>query len=404
MSDGHPASDIDAAAIAAARITLAPVLRPTPAFRSDSLSRRFGTEIWLKPEFRQRTGSFKIRGAYLMQADHPPGTHVIAASAGNHAQGVALAASMLSQRATIHMPANASLPKVQATRAYGAEVVLDGATVDDCLVRARRQAHDEGALFVPPFDHPRIVLGQSTIGAELVDEVPSLANVVVAIGGGGLCGGVAAAIDALAPHVRVIGVAAAGADSMVASLAAGHPVEVSPRTIADGISLRAPSQFTVDLIGRHVDVIQVVSEESISAAMLLLLERAKSVVEPAGAAPLAAILEGADLADGPTALVLAGGNIDPLLLTKLVEFGLGVAGRYLAMSVVMDDQPGSLARLTSTVAALGLNVLDVEHHRTDRRLALGAVEVTLRVETRDHEHQGLVLAELRAAGFAVDPH
>ncbi len=387
--------------ILAARAVLAQVLRPTPTVHSHSLSRRFERDLWFKPEFRQRTGSFKIRGAYLMQSDYAAGTHVVAASAGNHAQGVALAAAMLGQHATIHMPANASLPKVQATRSYGAEVVLDGANVDDCLLRARAQAEDQGAVFVPPFDHPRIVLGQSTIGAELVDEVPGLASVLVAIGGGGLCAGVAAAIKTLAPHVRVIGVAAAGADSIVASLEAGRPVEVTPRTIADGIALRAPSRFTLDLIATYVDEVYVVSEESISAAMLLLLERAKAVVEPAGAVPLAALLEGVHLESGPSALVLGGGNVDPLLLTKLVEFGLGVAGRYLAMSVVMDDQPGSLARLTATVAELGVNVLDVEHHRIGSGLRLGAVEVTLTVETRDPQHQADVVTGLTAAGFAI---
>jgi threonine dehydratase len=386
-----------------ARAALAPVVRPTPSVHSHSLSTRFGREVWLKPEHLQRTGSFKVRGAYVMQSRLGRGASVVAASAGNHAQGVALAAGLLGQHATIFMPVGASLPKVQATRAYGAEVVLAGDTVDDCLLLARARAADTGATFVPPFDHPDVVCGQATIGAELVDEVPGLANVVVAIGGGGLCGGIAAALALSAPEVRVVGVAAEGAASIVASLAAGHPVPVEPHTLADGIALGAPSELTLGLIARHVDEVVTVPDGAISQAMLLLVERAKGVVEPAGAAPLAALLGEVGLADGPTAVVLGGGNVDPLLLTKLVEHGLSVAGRYLAMQVVMDDRPGTLAALTARVAELGLNVLDVEHHRSGRRLPVGAVEVELTVETRDHEHQREVLEQLTAAGFRVEP-
>jgi threonine dehydratase len=385
-----------------ARAALAPVIRATPAALSHSLSRHLDREVWLKPEFRQRTGSFKIRGAYLMQSRLGAGASVVAASAGNHAQGVALAASMLDQRATIHMPTGASLPKVLATRAYGAEVVLDGETVDDCLVVAKAEAAATGATFVPPFDHPDVVLGQATIGAELAEEVPGLVNVLVAIGGGGLCAGVAAALATVSPDVRVVGVVAEGAASMVASLEAGAPVAVTPHTLADGIAIGAPSPLTLDLIGRHVDRVVTVPDGAISQAMLLLVERAKSVVEPAGAAPLAALLGDVDLADGPTALVLGGGNVDPLLLTKLVEHGLSVAGRYLAVRVVMDDRPGSLAALTRHVAHLGLNVLDVEHHRSGRRLPVGSVEVEMTLETRDHEHRREVLDLLAGAGFRVE--
>lgn len=394
--------DLTVADTDVAREVLAPVLRPTTATFSHSLSGRLGAEVWLKPEFRQRTGSFKIRGAYLMQSRLGPGVQVVAASAGNHAQGVALAASLLGQHARIFMPANASLPKVQATRAYGAEVILGGDTVDDCLAAAAADAEATGATFVPPFDHPDIVCGQSTLGAELVDEVPGLACVVVAIGGGGLCGGIAAAVKARRPEVRMIGVAAEGAASIVASLAAGRPVEVEPHTLADGIALRAPSSLTLDLIARHVDEVVAVPDEDISAAMLLLAERAKAVVEPAGAAPLAALLAGVELAAGPVAVVLGGGNVDPLLFTKLVHHGLSVAGRYLVIDVQVDDRPGSLARLTAALAELGLNVLDVEHHRAGMRLPVGAVEVQVTVETRDHAHRAEVLSALSARGFRVE--
>jgi threonine dehydratase len=396
-------AEIDAASLSAARAVLAPVIRPTPSTFSHSLTSRFGREVWLKPEFRQRTGSFKIRGAYLMQSRLPEGTAVVAASAGNHAQGVALAARTLGQAATIFMPIGASLPKVQATIAYGARVEIVGDTVDDCLAIARDHAAATGAVFVPPFDHPDIVLGQATIAPELLDEVAGLSNVVVAIGGGGLCGGIAAGIKALRPEARVVGVAAEGAASIRGSLAAGRPIEVVPHTLADGIALRAPSALTLDLIRRFVDEVVVVGDEQISQAMLLLAERAKAVVEPAGAVPLAAMLADVPLAQGPTALVLGGGNVDPLLFAKLIEHGLGAAGRYLSLQIVMDDRPGSLASLTQQVATLRLNVLDVEHHRSGRRLPLGSVEVQLTVETRDQGHQIEVMTSLRSAGFQVEP-
>ena len=390
------------AGIADARRILAPVLRATPSYLSQGVGHRVDREVWLKPEFRQRTGSFKIRGAYLMQSRLPAGADIVAASAGNHAQGVALAAALLGQQATIYMPTNASLPKVQATRAYGARVVLDGDTVDECIDAARRHAAADDAVFVPPFDHTDIVLGQSTIGAELVEEVPGLANVLVAVGGGGLCAGVAAAVRIARPSVRVVGVAAEGAASIVGSLAAGHPVAVDPHTLADGIALRAPSQLTLDLIAANVHEIVTVPDGQISAAMLLLVERAKAVVEPAGAAALAALLDGVELAPGPTAVVVGGGNVDPLLLTKLIEHGLGVAGRFLVMRVVMPDRPGSLSGLTEEIARLRLNVLDVEHHRSGRRLPVGAVEVQLTVETRDHDHRVEVLGALGARGYEVE--
>ena len=401
-----PADDADVvtlAAIEAARERLRPVVRPTPAEASPSLGARVGMPLWLKPEQRQRTGSFKIRGAYNRQSALGPGARVVAGSAGNHAQGVALAASLLGQSATIFMPRNASLPKVQATRAYGADVRLENDVVDDCIASAVAFAEEHGAVFVSPFDHPAIVCGQATIGLELLDEVPDLGTVVVAIGGGGLCGGIAAAVKAVHPAVRVVGVAAQGAASIVASLAAGAPRSVEPRTIADGIALRAPSRLTLDLIDRYVDDVVVVSDEAISRALLLLVERSKAVVEPAGAAPLAAVLEGLVRAGaGATAAVLGGGNIDPLLLTKLIEYGLSAAGRYLVFRAVMADLPGSLAGLTDTLADIGLNVLDVEHHRTGLRLPLNQVEIQMTVETRDEEHRHRVLADLTERGYEVE--
>jgi len=265
----------------AARLDVAAVVRATPAISSHSIGRRVHREIWLKPEYRQRTGSFKIRGAYHRMSSLTPGTHVVAGSAGNHAQGVALAAQLLGHRATIFMPTSASIPKVSATRSYGAEVVLGGATVDDCNVAGRAYADEHDAVFVPPFDHPAILAGQGTIGLELLDEVPGVATVVVAIGGGGLCGGIASAVKLRRPDVRVVGVAAEGADSMASSLAAGHPCAVTPSTIADGIALRSPTALTLEHVAAFVDDVVTVSDDEITSAMLLLLERAKAVVEPA---------------------------------------------------------------------------------------------------------------------------
>ncbi len=386
-----------------ARVSIAPVVRATTAAASHSLTRRLGREVWLKPEYRQRTGSFKIRGAYHRLSRLPAGTHVVAGSAGNHAQGVALAAHLLGHRATIYMPVSASIPKISATRSYGAEVVLGGATVDDCIVAAKVFAAEHGAVFVPPFDHPDILAGQGTIGLELLEEVPGLATVVVAIGGGGLCGGIAAAVKLSRPDVRVVGVAAAGAGSMIESLAAGAPRAVVPTTIADGIALKSPTELTLEHVAAFVDDVVTVSDDEITTSMLLLLERSKAVVEPAGAASLAAAMTGRIGPDlGPTALVLGGGNVDPLLLGKCIEHGLGALGRYLRLRFVTTDRPGSLAALTAQLADMSLNVLDVAHHRSGTRLPVNSVEILVVVETRDDDHRREVLQAFRSSGYDVD--
>lgn len=378
---GSPSAKFSIERVDQARALLRGVIRATPSAYTDSLSRKLSREIWLKPEFRQRTGSFKIRGAYTMQSTLGDGAAVVAGSAGNHAQGVALAASLLGQQATIFMPTNASLPKVQATMSYGARVLLGHDTVDDCIEAAREFAADEGATFVPPFDHPDIVAGQATIGLELIDEVPDLGAVLVAIGGGGLCAGVAAAIKARRPEVQIIGVVAEGGIDRRVVGGRGAPVGAA----ADDCRRHrpaGPATLTLELIRDHVDEVVTVSDEAISRAMLLLVERAKSVVEPAGAAPLAALLEGrVPTMGGSTAVLLGGGNVDPLLLGKLIEHGMSVAGRFLVFRAVMSDRPGSLAMLSETLAEMGLNVLDVEHHRTGVRLPLSQVEMQVTVET-----------------------
>ena len=403
----------------AARDRVKPVIRATPKDRSDSLSLLAGRAVLLKPEHQQRTGSFKIRGAYNHIAQLAPRTAVVAASAGNHGQGVALAASLTGRSATIFMPRGATLPKVAATRTYGADVRLEGEVVDDCIVAAKAFAAATGAAYVPPFDDAQVIAGQGTIGLELAEEAPDAEVVVVPVGGGGLLAGVAAALTlangpvrvgpgaALAgprPRTKIVGVEAAGAPTLRSALEAGRPVTLDRvATMADGIAVATCSELTLLLAQTYVDDVVLVDEEEISQAMLLLVERAKAVVEPAGAAGLAAILAGRVPGTGPVVALLSGGNIDPLLLTKLIEHGLAAAGRYLTLRIVMADRVGALAALTDELARLGLNVLDVEHHRSGRDLALSEVEVQVIVETRDTAHHAEVVRSLTAAGYRAEP-
>ena len=406
---GEPSAEpvlvtVDQVRAARERIDAAGVLRPTPVGPSDTLTRLAGRPILLKPEHLQRTGSFKIRGAYNRISRLDPGTQVVAGSAGNHAQGVALAATLTGHKATIFMPSNAPLPKVDATAAYGATVELGCETVDDSIEAAKRFAAEHGAVFVPPFDDPEIIAGQGTIGLELLDEAPELETVVVSVGGGGLVSGVAATMAALRPDVRVIGVEPEGAACMRASLRAGECVCLDRvATMADGVALKSPSPLTLAHVRAYVDDLVTVTEEEISQALLLLLERAKAVVEPAGAATLAAIIAGKVPGSGPVVAVLSGGNVDPLLLIKVIDHGLSAAGRFVVLRVVLDDRPGALAGLTADVARLGLNVLQVEHHRSGMDLDMEQVEVRLTLETRNSIHSDEIIDDLRRRGYKVEP-
>jgi threonine dehydratase len=387
-----------------ARAQVGTVIRPTPVDRSDTLSRLAGRPVILKPEHRQRTGSFKIRGAYNLVSRLPPGTEVVAASAGNHAQGVALAANLTGLRSTIFMPAGAALPKVEATRGYGAVVRLGGDVVDDSMAMAKVYAAEAGAVYVPPFDDPLIIAGQGTIGLELADEASDAEVVVVPIGGGGLIAGVATALALTRPGVRIVGVEAAGAPTMRAALDAGHPVCLDHlSTMADGIAVRSTTELALAHVRAYVDEVVTVEEEEISRAMLLLLERAKAVVEPAGAVALAAILAGKVGGRGPAVAVVSGGNVDPLLLIKLIGYGLSAAGRYLVLRVVMADRPGALAGLTAELAMMNINVLEVEHHRSGLGLGFSEVELMITVETHDAGHGEAILHDLRRAGYRVSP-
>ena len=391
-------------AVRSARKLIAGVLRPTPLTGSETLSRLAGRRILLKPEYLQRTGSFKIRGAYNRIARLEPGIPVVAASAGNHAQGVALAATLTGHESTIFMPSSAPLPKVDATAAYGATVVSAGETVDDAIAAAKRFADEHGAVFVPPFDDPLIIAGQGTIGLELLEEAPEAETVVVSVGGGGLISGISATLAALRPDIRVVGVEPSGAACMHTSIAAGHCVGLDRVvTMADGVALKAPSPLTLAHVRAHVHDLVTVTEDEISQALLLLLERVKAVVEPSGAAALAAVLAGKVPGTGPAAVVLSGGNIDPLLLIKVIDHGLSAAGRYVVLRVILEDRPGALAGLTAEVARLGLNVLEVNHHRSGMDLDMEQVEVRLTLETRNAIHSDEVIADLKRRGYTVEP-
>jgi len=391
----------------AAADRLRPVLRPSPVIASRVLSELTGQPAWLKCESLQHTWSFKARGAYnriagLSAAERARG--VVAASAGNHAQGVAWAATELGIASTVFMPVTVALPKLLATKGYGAQVRLVGDTVDETLTAARDYAQRHDEVFIHPFDHADVIAGQATVGLEILHQIPDVATIVVPTGGGGLLAGIATATHQLAPHVRVLGLQAANAAASPASLAARHPVRLeSMSTIADGIAVAMPGAVTFAHVAAFADSVRTVTEDALSHALLLCMERAKLVVEPAGAAAVAALMTLApELAlSGPVCAVLSGGNIDPLVSTHVITHGLRAAGRYLSVTVTIPDRHGALGRLLDVVGASGASVLDVVHSRTARRLALDEVEVRLTVETRGPEHRDEVLAALTGAKFVA---
>jgi threonine dehydratase len=391
----------------AARAIVARVAQPTPLESSRYLADLLGAPVLLKCENLQRTGSYKIRGAYnrmskLSAEERARG--VVAASAGNHAQGVAFAARELGIHATIFMPVGVAIPKFQATRAYGADVVLSGSIVDETLRAAADFAAETGAVLIPPFDHPDVVAGQGTLGLEILDDVPDVRTIVVPIGGGGLISGVASAVKQRAARegreVRVIGVQAANAAAYPPSLAAGEPTDIAlVATIADGIAVSRPGALNFQIIREAVDQVVTVSEDDIARAMVVLLERAKLVVEPAGAAGVAAILAGLVPSDGTTVAILSGGNIDPLLMQRVISQGLAASDRYLKLTIMLPDRPGQLARIAEILAGVNANVVEVLHTRHGRGMQLSQVELDVSVETRGTEHRRHVIDALRAAGY-----
>ncbi len=402
--DSQPAT-VTLERITAARETLRCVARRTPVEPLRVASELLAGAVSLKCENLQRTGSFKIRGAYLRihrltAAQRAQG--VVAASAGNHAQGVALAAALLGSPCTVFMPEQAPLPKVAATQGHGADVRLSGGSVEDAIARAETYAEQTGAEFLHPFEHPDVIAGQGTVGLEILEQVPDAATIAVPTGGGGLLAGVAAAVKALRPDVRVLGVQAEQAAAFPASLASGTPVRVPSRqTLADGIAVAAPGALALRHTRDLVDDVVTVSEESLSRAVLLCLERAKLVAEPAGAAAVAAMLEHPHACVPPVVGVLSGGNVDPLLLLQIIRHGMTAAGRFLALQLRLADRPGALAGLLGLVGTLGANVVNVAHTRIGGALALGEVVVELMLETRGPEHRERLLAALADGGYTV---
>ncbi|WIX81959.1 threonine ammonia-lyase [Amycolatopsis carbonis] len=388
-----------------ARKLLEGITRVTPMEHARDLRRLHGGPVYLKCENLQRTGSFKIRGAYtrihgLTQEERARG--VVAASAGNHAQGVALASSLLGISSTVFMPLRAPLPKLAATRGYGADVHLHGAVLEETLAEAIAFSERTGAVFIHPFDHVDVIAGQGTVGLEILEQVPGAKTVLVATGGGGLVGGVAAAVKGLRPDIRVVGVQAEDAAAYPPSLAAGSPVRLRElHTMADGIAVGEPGPVSYAHVSSLVDDVVTVSEESLSRAVLLCLERRKLVVEPAGAATVAALMQHPGAFEPPVVAILSGGNVDPVLLQQIIQHGMTAGGRYLKLHLRVPDRPGSLVSVLTCVKELGANVLDVEHSRISGSLALGEVDVALALETRGPEHCKQVEAALADAGFTI---
>jgi threonine dehydratase len=393
--------------IRAAQALLSGIVRPTPLEYSRALSERVGSDVHLKCENLQRAGSFKIRGAYTRMSRLSPeekARGVVAASAGNHAQGVALAGQLLGIDVKVYMPNGAAMPKLVATQAYGATVEQVGTTIDECLVKAREWEADTGAVLIHPFDHSDIVAGQGTAGLEILEQCPDVRTIVVSAGGGGLLAGISVAVKAARPDVRVIGVQAEQAAAYPLSLAAGKPVPYeNMQTMADGIAVGMPGDVPFALVRDLVDGMETVTEEELSRALLFVLERAKLVVEPAGAAAVAHLMNRAgqhDL-DGPVVAVLSGGNIDPVLLLRIIRHGMAAAGRYLQFRVRVPDRPGNLARLLADCGDVDANVLEVEHIRTGTTITVDEVEIGLQLETRGEQHCEQVLRTLRSKGYAL---
>ena len=374
---------------------------------SGTLSARAGVTVALKTENLQRTGSFKLRGALAKLAalgDQCAGG-VVTASAGNHGQALAYAARARGVRCEVFMPQQAPIAKVEAATGLGAQVHLVGSTLEESLAAARERAERDQLAFVHPFNDPEVIAGQGSVGLELLSQVPDLSNVVVPIGGGGLASGVAIALKSQRPEIRVIGVQVATCAPFPASLQAGEPVAVdSALTIADGIAVKRPGELTLALIKRWVDEVVVVAEDDVGEAMVFLLERAKLVVEGAGAVGVAALLSGSahPTAEGTTVAILSGGNVDAGLLAQIVRRHESQAGRRLVLLACVPDRPGSLAGLLALVAEHGANLLDVIHIREGLDLHVRETAVQLVLETRGQAHAQDVSAAVREAGY-VEP-
>jgi threonine dehydratase len=372
-----------------ARARLAGIARETPVYSSETFSRVAGRDVWLKAENLQRTGAFKVRGAVNRIATLPPEQReagVVAASAGNHGQAVAWAAREAGIPARIYVPQDAPMAKVEACRTYGSELIMEGELFEDALEGAQADIAETGATFIHPFEDPIVIAGQGTIGLELAEQVPDAGTVVIPVGGGGLASGIALALRAKQPDVHIVGVQAGKA---------GY-------TIADGVFVKHPGELTMSILDEVLDELIDVDDESISEAIVLLLERSKLVVEGAGAVGVAALLSGKLGGSGPVAIVLSGGNIDPTLLISVMRHGLTLGGRYLVIRTRIPDRPGELVKLLSLIAEARGNVVSVEHHREGMDVPVAETEVELTLVTRDQEHCTLLLGEMRSWGYDVE--
>lgn len=388
-----------------ARERLKTVVRRTDLVPSRVLSIPDEREVYLKTENLQHTGSFKVRGAYNMISQLTPEQRahgVIASSAGNHAQGVALAAQAFGVKATIVMPEGAPLAKIAATRELGAEVVLHGLVYDDAFARAQELQRETGATFIHPFNDPLVIAGQGSVGLEIMDDQPGIDTVVVPVGGGGLIAGIAVAIKSLWPRVRIVGVEAAGAASMARSLEEGHPITLSgAHTIADGIAVKTPGTTTYALCEQYVDEIVTVDEDEIANAILMLLEKCKIVAEGAGAVSVAALIHDKFDAHGKVACVVSGGNIDVTTLQRILDKGLMKAGRLAQVCTVIEDRPGRLHRLLAVVSDAGANVVSIRHDRTNMESGIGMAMLELTLETHHQQHLEEVLRIMTENGYRI---
>lgn len=379
-------------------------VRRSELIYSHYYTEQLGIPLFFKCENLQRTGSFKIRGALNFMTSQPRErlvNGVITASAGNHAQGVAFSADLLGVTATVYMPEITPPQKVQATRDYGAEVILTGRNFDEACAAALTAQKSSGALFVHPFDDELVMAGQGTIALEILEELPDVRNIIIPVGGGGLISGMAAAIRDKAPHIRIIGAESVAAASMSASFAAGRPIE-SPVsvTLADGIAVKLPGSRTVPVICDYVDEIVQVEEEEIALAIVSLLEKTKMLVEGAGAVTLAAIQNRRiSEIEGKTVCLLSGGNIDVKTISQVVERGLIAGGRYLKLTIELDDHPGALAVLAENIAATRANIFHITHDRRSKALAIGRTDVSLELETRGYEHIKDIVTYLEGKGY-----
>ncbi|MSN25188.1 MAG: threonine ammonia-lyase [Geobacter sp.] len=381
-------------------------VRHSELIYSHYYSEQFGIPLYFKCENLQRTGSFKIRGALNFMTSQPRENlvnGVITASAGNHAQGVAFSADLLSVKATVYMPEITPPQKVQATRDYGAEVILTGRNFDEACAAALEAQRSSGALFVHPFDDELVMAGQGTIALEILEELPDVRNLIIPVGGGGLISGMAVATRDKFPDIRIIGVESVAAPSMSASFSAGKPVEKPVSvTLADGIAVKRPGSRTVPVICDYVDEIIRVEEEDIALAIVSLLEKTKMLVEGAGAVTLAAVQNRriAEL-EGKTVCLLSGGNIDVKTISQVVERGLIAGGRYLKLTVELDDHPGALATLAENIAATRANIFHITHDRRSKTLAIGRTDVSLELETRGYEHIKDIVSYLEGKGYRL---